>query len=277
MFVIDRQRFILAVEQAQANVAQSQSTLKLAGGYADRDATVMSSDSGAISAQIAETSRAKASEATAALQLAQSQFATAQLNLERSTMHSPVNGFVTNLTATVGDYATTGTGVLALVDRDSFYVYAYFMETKLPAIKIGSEAEVRLMAGGIVLRGKVQGFSRAIANPRPLVAACSPRSIRISSGSVLRSASRCVSPWKTCPPILSWWPACPRPSWSARLSLRVDSLRHCDAFTFDLANGCGPSGGLIQANNGDFYGVTTSGGSGGICQASEGCWAPFLR
>jgi RND family efflux transporter MFP subunit len=165
LFVIDRQRFVLAVDEAQANVAQSQSTLKLARDNADRDARVMDSDPSAISAQTAETSRAKASEAEAALQLAQSQFATAQLNLERSTVRSPVNGFVTNLTATVGDFATRGTGVLALVDNDSFYVYAYFMETKLPAVKIGSEAEVRLMAGGTVLLGRVQGLSRAIANP----------------------------------------------------------------------------------------------------------------
>jgi len=165
LFVIDRQRFALAVGEAQANIAQSQSTLKLAEDNANRDARVMGSDPNAISAVTAETSRTKASEAAAALQLAQSQLATAQLNLERSTVRSPVNGFVTNLTATVGDYATRGTGVLALVDNDSFYVYAYFMETKLPAIKIGSEAEVRLMAGGTVLRGAVQGLSRAIANP----------------------------------------------------------------------------------------------------------------
>src|SRR5271154_4388250 len=163
--VIDQKRFVLAIDEAQANVTQSQATLKLARDDADRNATVMERDWGAISAQVAETSRAKASEAAAALQLAQAQLATAQLNLERSTVRSPVNGFVTNLTATVGDYATRGTGVLALVDSDSFYVYAYFMETKLPAIKIGSEAEVRLMAGGVVLRGKVQGLSRAIANP----------------------------------------------------------------------------------------------------------------
>jgi RND family efflux transporter MFP subunit len=165
LFVIDRQRFALAAEQARANVAQSQWSLKLAQDNADRDAQVMAHDSAAISAVTAEASRTKAGEAAAALQLAQSQFATAQLNLERSTVRSPVSGFVTNLTATVGDYATRGTGVLALVDNDSFYVYAYFMETKLPAIKIGSEADVRLMAGGTVLRGKVQGLSRAIANP----------------------------------------------------------------------------------------------------------------
>jgi RND family efflux transporter MFP subunit len=165
LFVIDRQRFALAVDQAQATVAQNQSTMKLAQDNADRDAKVMEHDSNAISAETVETSRTKASDATAALQLARSQLATAQLNLERSTVRSPVNGFVTNLTATVGDYATTGTGVLALVDHDSFYVYAYFMETKLPAIRIGDEAEVRLMAGGTLLRGTVQGLSRAIANP----------------------------------------------------------------------------------------------------------------
>jgi RND family efflux transporter MFP subunit len=165
LFVIDRERFKLAVEQAQAAVAQNEATAKLSQDNADRDARVMSRDSSAISAEAAETSRSKASEAAAALQLARAQLATAQLNLQRSTVRSPVNGSVTNLTATVGDYATRGTGVLALVDQDSFYVYAYFMETKLPAIRIGNEAEVRLMAGGTLLRGTVQGLSRAIADP----------------------------------------------------------------------------------------------------------------
>jgi RND family efflux transporter MFP subunit len=165
LFVIDRQRFALAVDQSQATVAQSQATMTLAQDDADRDARVMARDPAAISAETAETSRAKASEATAAFQLARSQLATAKLNLERSTVRSPVNGFVTNLTATVGNYATIGSGVLALVDQDSFYVYAYFMETKLPAIRIGDEAEVRLMAGGTLLRGTVQGLSRAIADP----------------------------------------------------------------------------------------------------------------
>jgi RND family efflux transporter MFP subunit len=165
LFVIDRERFALAVEQAQASVEQSQWTLKLTQDNAERDARLIARDSSAISAEAAEASRSKAGEAAAALQLARSRLATARLDLERSTVRSPVNGLVTNLTATVGDYATRGAGVLALVDTDSFYVYAYFMETKLPAITVGSEAEVRLMAGGTVLRGTVQGLSRAIANP----------------------------------------------------------------------------------------------------------------
>jgi len=164
LFVIDQQRFTLALEQAQASVAQYESALKLAQDDANRDAQVMANDSSAISAVAAETSRTRADEASASLDLARAELNVARLNLERSTVRAPVNGFVTNLTATVGDYATTGNGVLAVVDRDSFYVYAYFMETKLPAVRIGAPAEVRLMAGGRVLEGTVQGLSRAIAN-----------------------------------------------------------------------------------------------------------------
>jgi RND family efflux transporter MFP subunit len=165
LFVIDRERFSLALEEAQANVAQKQVTLKLAQDNAERDAKIMASDPGAVSGETVEASRTKASEAAADLQLVRSQLATAKLNLERSTVRSPVNGYVTNLTATVGDYATQGVGELAIVDSDSFYVYGFFMETKLPAIKVGSKAEVRLMAGGILLHGTVQGLSRAIASP----------------------------------------------------------------------------------------------------------------
>ena len=165
LFVIDRERFTLALEEAQANVAQKQLTQKLASDDADRDAKIKALDPGAVSGQTVETSRAKADEAGAVLQLAKSQLATAKLNLERSTVRSPVNGYVTNLTATVGDYATQGAGVLAIVDSNSFYVYGFFMETKLPAIKVGSKAEVRLMAGGVTLHGTVQGLSRAIASP----------------------------------------------------------------------------------------------------------------
>lgn len=78
---------------------------------------------------------------------AEAALTTADINLKRTEVRSPVNGYVTNMTASVGDYATTGTPVLAIVDSDSFYVYAYFMETKLPAVLNGARAQVELMAG----------------------------------------------------------------------------------------------------------------------------------
>ncbi len=164
LFVIDRQRFEAAVDQASAAVAMQAATWRLARDNADRDATLRQSGALAISAQTAETSAATASEAQANLRAAEAQLATAQINLARTEIHAPVNGYVTNLTATVGDYATAGKGVLAVVNSDSFYVYGYFMETKLPSIHDGDDAEVRLMAGGTLLTGKVQGLSRAIAD-----------------------------------------------------------------------------------------------------------------
>ncbi len=168
LFVIDQKRFTIALQEAQASVDRNQQAMKLADDDARRDAAVLARDPSAISIQAVETSATRAAEAHAALALAQAQLAEAQLNLTRSTVRAPVNGYVTNLTATVGDYATRGSGVLALVDSDSFYVYAYFMETKLPGVRPGERAEVRLMAGNRILDGRVEGQSRAIADPATL-------------------------------------------------------------------------------------------------------------
>jgi uncharacterized repeat protein (TIGR03803 family) len=47
-------------------------------------------------------------------------------------------------------------------------------------------------------------------------------------------------------------------------------------FSFDGDNGWGPIGGLIQASNGNFYGVTMGGGNGDdVCGTSNGCGTVF--
>lgn len=168
LFVIDRQRFQVAVDQAKSIVAMRTQALKLAQDNAARDAQLRAADQSALSVQAAEQTAVAAAEAEAELQEAQAALAAAEIDLTRSEVRSPVNGYVTNLVASVGDYATTGRGVLALVDADSFYVYAYFMETKLPAIRDGATARVRLLAGGAEIAGTVEGISRAIADPNAI-------------------------------------------------------------------------------------------------------------
>lgn len=165
LFVIDQRRFKVAVEQATAVVEMKRQALTLASDTAKRDVSLQSDAGGVISVEAAEKSTVAAAEAAAELQEAEAELATANINLTRTEVRSPANGYVTNLTASVGDYATTGRGVMAVVDSDSFYVYAYFMETKLPQIRDGAAAEVRLMAGGTVIEGTVEGVSRAIADP----------------------------------------------------------------------------------------------------------------
>ncbi|WP_312715699.1 HlyD family efflux transporter periplasmic adaptor subunit, partial [Escherichia coli] len=62
----------------------------------------------------------------------------------------------------VGDYATTGQPVFALVDSHSFYVVGYFEETKLRHIREGAPARITLYSGAGTLQGHVSSIGRAI-------------------------------------------------------------------------------------------------------------------
>lgn len=172
---IDPSHFRIAVEQAQAAVAARRAELQMrradAARRADLDALVVSKESRENSAQTASSAEAQYQQALAALDAA-------KLNLERTRVVAPVDGYVTNLQVFKGDYASAGQAKLAIVDSHSFWVYGYFEETKLPRVKIGAKAEMRLMNGG-VLKGHVESISRGIYdrdNPqsRDLVADVNP-------------------------------------------------------------------------------------------------------
>lgn len=155
---IDPSHYRIAVQQAQANVAARQAELRMRRADAARRADM---DSQVVSKEQRENAAQTASTAEAQLQQAQAALDAAQLNLERTKVYSPVDGYVTNLNVYRGDYATAGTPKLAIVDSHSFWVYGYFEETKLPHVRIGDQAEMRLMSGG-VLKGHVQSISRGI-------------------------------------------------------------------------------------------------------------------
>jgi multidrug resistance efflux pump len=72
-------------------------------------------------------------QAKAAVDAARQQVAQADINLKRTEVRSPVNGYVTNLLLRVGDYASVGVSNISIVDTDSFWVDGYFEETKTGA------------------------------------------------------------------------------------------------------------------------------------------------
>jgi multidrug resistance efflux pump len=88
--------------------------------------------------------------------------AQARVNLERTSIHSPVNGYVTNLLVQLGDYAKVGDQDIAIVNSDSFWVDGYFEETNLGAIHDGDRARIKLMGYRQVLHGHVEGVARGI-------------------------------------------------------------------------------------------------------------------
>jgi multidrug resistance efflux pump len=172
---IDPSHYRIAVQQAEANVSERKSELQMRKDDAQRRADM---DSEVVSKENRDNAQHAATAATAQLSQAEAALDAAKLNLERTRVVAPVDGYVTNLNTYRGDYATAGSAKLAIVDSKSFWVYGYFEETKLPRVRVGDKAEMRLMSGDI-LRGRVESISRGIYdrdNPesRDLIADVNP-------------------------------------------------------------------------------------------------------
>ncbi len=155
---IDPERYRIAVANARADVEARSATLALrrqeAKRRADADSLVVSRESHDQASRAAEIAAAELAQAQAALQ-------SAELDLARTAVYAPRDGYITNLSIHAGDYAHAGAANLALIDREGFWVYGYFEETKLPLVKPGMKAHVTLMSG-LELSGSVEGIARGI-------------------------------------------------------------------------------------------------------------------
>ena len=93
------------------------------------------------------------------LRAAVAQLEYAELQLSYATVVAPVNGYVTDLTLSLGSYANAGAPMLSLVNTDSWRVVAYFKETQLGRIQPGQRARVYLPGyPGVRFEGRVQGI-----------------------------------------------------------------------------------------------------------------------
>src|SRR5712671_5455235 len=161
LFVVDQERYKLAVASAEANLAARHAEMLMRQSDANRRTKLTNL---AISDENKEDAQHVAASALAAYQQAAADLSTAKLNLERTVVRAPVNGFVTNLGLVVGQYAAVGTQLLALIDSDSYRVEGYFEETKMPNLKPGVLVEIHLMSGGPALQGHIDGISRGITD-----------------------------------------------------------------------------------------------------------------
>ena len=107
--------------------------------------------------------------AEASLAQANAQLRLAKVNLERTRILSPVDGYVTNLLAQLGDYLNVGANAISVVDANSFWVDGYFEETNISPIRLGDPAKIKLMGHSEIVRGHVDSIARAInvSNAQP--------------------------------------------------------------------------------------------------------------
>jgi len=202
LFVLDKARASNAVDQAEANLSAAMASARAAGANIDSAVAAAKARKAEYDMYVAQAKRrqdlgdliakedrsnavstansamaswrqaqaggnqadAARQQAQAAVEQAQVELDLARLNLLRTEVRAPVDGYVTNLDVRVGDYAAAGIPRLALVDSHSYYIYGYFEETKLPQLHVGDPVDIRLMAGGVHLKGTISGIAHGITD-----------------------------------------------------------------------------------------------------------------
>jgi multidrug resistance efflux pump len=166
LMVIDPKNYKIAVSLNEAAVQQAQASAQNAAREAKRREELTTL---AVTVEQQQTYESNAVAAQAQYQQALANLDQARVNLERTQIRSPVNGWVTNLLAQLGDYANVGQNKISLVDADSFWIDAYFEETNLEPIRVGDPASIKLMGYKQILRGHIDSIARGInvANAQP--------------------------------------------------------------------------------------------------------------
>ncbi|AUT62421.1 efflux RND transporter periplasmic adaptor subunit [Paraburkholderia terrae] len=158
LFVIDQARYALALRNAQATAQQRRATLDQARREDARNRAL----GNLVAREVVEETHSRVETATAALADAEVAIDTARLNLQRTVIVSPVDGYLNDRAPRVGEYISAGRAVLSVVDMHSFRVDGYFEETKLHGIDIGQPVDIKVMGEPGVLRGHVLSIVAAI-------------------------------------------------------------------------------------------------------------------
>ena len=116
-------------------------------------------------------SREEVDQANSSLQTVEHQLAKAQatrdlarIDLERTVIRAPSDGWITNLNVYGGEFITRGSTAVALVKKGTFYVTAYMEETKLEGVRPGYRAEITPLGSTRVLKGTVDSIASGVTN-----------------------------------------------------------------------------------------------------------------
>jgi multidrug resistance efflux pump len=159
LYVIDPFDFEVALRTNRAQLEQKAADLQVKQVQSERRQHLSNI---ATSTEEQQVFAGTALQARAAFESAQHQLAQAEINLRRTQVRSPVNGYVTNLVIGVGDFAHQGTVIVSVIDSDSYWIDGYFEETKMARVCIGDRVEAKLMGYAQPILGHVATVTRGI-------------------------------------------------------------------------------------------------------------------
>ena len=161
LFTIDQPRYQKALEEAEADVAYYQALAsekrREAGRRNQLGVQAMSREEIDQSNNVLQTVLHQLAKAQATRDLA-------RLDLERTVIRAPADGWITNLNVYAGEFITRGSTAVALVKQNSFYVLAYMEETKLEGVRPGYRAEITPLGSNRVFKGTVDSVAAGVTN-----------------------------------------------------------------------------------------------------------------
>ncbi|WEM45180.1 HlyD family secretion protein (plasmid) [Photobacterium sp. DA100] len=165
LFEIDPRTYQAALAKTEASLVQAQALLKKAQDEAKRGRSLSRRQPGSISQLSLNQLNNAVESAQAGVMVARAACDEAKLNLSFTKVTAPVDGFITNLTLRMGSQVVANQPVVALVDKNSFWVEGFFKETDIQDVTIGEHAVVTLMAyHDQPLSGRVESIGYGIAH-----------------------------------------------------------------------------------------------------------------
>jgi multidrug resistance efflux pump len=160
LYVIEKFDFEVALDNAKATILNREADLAVKKAQDARREALTTLSTSIEEKQVFGGNAKMAEAAYASAKAALSQ---AEINLQRTEVRSPVDGYVTNLLMRVGDFARAGTPNLSVIDEHSYWIDAYFEETKLANIHVGDPVEVTLLGFQAPINGKIESITGGIS------------------------------------------------------------------------------------------------------------------
>jgi multidrug resistance efflux pump len=135
----------------------------------DQARAVVASREAKVGAAQAELNRARKSlgtegEQNPRVQLALARVEEAQLNLARTTVGAPGQGYVGSLYLDEGAFAPAGQPVMTFISLDEYWIEAYLTENNLGRVDIGNEVDIAFdVFPGKIFHGKIKKIAPGVS------------------------------------------------------------------------------------------------------------------
>ncbi len=165
LFEIDPSQYQVKLNQAEARLQRTREAAKGTKIEFERVKSIYDKDKGAVSQKDLVRNETNYYKSLADIDGAEEAVNTAKLNLSYTKVFAEVDGHVSNINFQIGSQATANKAILALVDKNAYWVFGFFREDSIPEVEVGDTAMVTLLAyPDTPLSGKVESIAWGIAH-----------------------------------------------------------------------------------------------------------------